>query len=250
MFMLSVIVPAQAETGAASGPNDAAKIIRILPLGDSITQGGRRDREEYTYRYPLYYLLREAGYPVDFIGSQKAGLEADAVWPDRNGIPFDPDHEGHYGWKTAEVRDKLPAWMATYPAPPDVALIHLGSNNYAEINYYASVIRPMQDIIGILRRSNPRVIILIGQLNENGAKSWVIRQLFKGLAYLTSTETSPVVTVDHYKGWREDRDDPLGDTFDGAHPNPRGQAKMAAAWFARLTPYLDQIRKQREQQPR
>jgi lysophospholipase L1-like esterase len=59
-----------------------------------------------------------------------------------------------------------------------------------------------------------------------------------------------VVTVDHHTGWREDPTDPLSDTFDGAHPNPRGQEKMAAGWLAKLTPYLDRINSQRQHQPR
>ncbi|QXP85658.1 hypothetical protein [Methylococcus sp. Mc7] len=32
-------------------PQAFADTIRILPLGDSITQGGRKDRPEYSYRY-------------------------------------------------------------------------------------------------------------------------------------------------------------------------------------------------------
>lgn len=29
----------------------------------------------------------------------------------------------------AAVRDNLAAWMKTYPAPPDIVLIHLGTND-------------------------------------------------------------------------------------------------------------------------
>lgn len=110
---------------AAPVANERGAPIRILPLGDSITQGGRADRAEYTYRYPLFYRLKDAGYNVDFIGSMHQGLSAEAKWPDINGVAFDLDHEGHYGWKTAAARDKLRDWMATYPAPPDIVLIHL-----------------------------------------------------------------------------------------------------------------------------
>lgn len=250
-LVLSAFVPTEADPGAqsSSGQDPSANVVRILPLGDSITQGGRRDRPEYTYRYPLYYQLMEAGYSVDFIGSLSTGLQPDAVWPDRNGVAFDLDHEGHYGWKTAQVRDKLSTWIAKYPAAPDIVLVHLGSNDYEDTNYYASIIRPLKDIIDILRRANPRVVVLIGHLNESGLRPWIIRQLVKLLVFWTSTQTSPIVAVDHHKGWRESPDDPLGHTFDGAHPNLEGQTKMAAAWFAKLTPYLDHIQKQREQKP-
>jgi acyl-CoA thioesterase-1 len=226
----------------AADERPGGKTIRILPLGDSITQGGRRDRPEYSYRYPLYYMLRDAGYDVDFIGSLSTGLHKDAIWPDRNGIAFDPDHEGHYGWTTAQVRDRLANWAAKYVAAPDIVLIHLGSNDYGT-NYYGTIVQPLIDIIAILRRANPSVVILVGHLNESGVTPWLIRQLVEGIAYWMSTDTSPVETVDHHKDWRQDADDPDGDTFDGSHPNPKGQAKMAKALFGKMKPHLDRIGK-------
>jgi hypothetical protein len=240
-----IAAEAERQTAQATGQVADGKTIRLLPLGDSITQGGRRDRPEYTYRYPLYYKLLAAGYQVDFIGSLRTGLHEDAVWPDRNGVPFDPDHEGHYGWSTAEVRDRLAEWVAKYPAAPDIVLIHLGSNDYDAINYYGAIVQPLSDIIKTLRATNPNVVILVGHLNENGATPWLIRQLVGGMAYWMSTEESPVETVDHFDGWRADSDDPEAHTFDHAHPNPRGQVKMAKAWYEKLTPHLDRIRKQR-----
>ena len=69
--------------------------------------GRRADRAEYMYRYPLFYALEDAGYDVDFIGSLTWGLNADATWSAKNGVAVNPNHEGHYGWRTAAVCDKL-----------------------------------------------------------------------------------------------------------------------------------------------
>jgi hypothetical protein len=55
---------------------------KIMCVGDSITQGGQKSREEYTYRLPLQKLLHEAKISFDFTGSRKAGLDSRAVWPD------------------------------------------------------------------------------------------------------------------------------------------------------------------------
>jgi len=60
--------------------------IRILPLGDSITYGYPVSGG---YRLPLYQLLTNGGYNVDFTGTQ-----TDNGAPD---LP-DPHHEGHPGW--------------------------------------------------------------------------------------------------------------------------------------------------------
>lgn len=224
-----------------AGPTGAP--IRILPLGDSITQGGRQDRPEFTYRYPLYFMLRDAGYNVDFIGSLRTGLNPGFVWPDRDGVPFDPDHEGHYGWKTAAVRDKLAEWMKSYPAPPDIVLIHLGTNDQNAPDYTEAIVKPLKEIIAMLREKNPRVAVLIGHLNFNGGPALKIRPLVEQMAKEISTEQSPVITVAHYEGWHERPDDPNTDTFDWAHPNPQGQRKMAEKWFQAMKPILERLRK-------
>lgn len=233
--LVLLLVPLAA-TGEPAAP------LRILPLGDSITQGGRGDREELTYRWPLFRLLRGAGLRFDFIGSQHAGLHADARWPDVDGTPFDPDHEGHYGWTTAAVRDRLPEWLAGYPAPPDVALVHLGTNDQSAPDLEAAVARPLRDIVLRLRGANPSVIILLGHLNFNGGTALEIRPLVESVARELSTPASPVVTVHHYRGWIENPDDPHPDTFDWAHPNPQGQRKMAERWWEALRPLLAERR--------
>ncbi|MBC8139197.1 MAG: G-D-S-L family lipolytic protein [Fibrella sp.] len=223
----------------------ATQPIRVLPIGDSITQGGRADRAEYTYRYPLFYRLKNAKYDIDFIGSLRKGLNADATWSPKDGVAFDPDHEGHYGWKTAAVRDNLTQWMKSYPAAPDIVLIHLGTNDQGEKDHNAAIIKPMRDIIALLRARNPRVVVLIGHLNFNGGAALTIRPLIEELARTIGTTESPVRTVSHFEGWHENPDDESPDTFDWAHPNPQGQQKMADKWFAAMKPHLDRLQKTR-----
>ncbi len=231
---------------ATAGPASPQKtptsdLINILPLGDSITQGGRKDRPEYTYRYPLFYMLADAGYPVDFIGSMNEGLHADARWPSERRPPFDLDHEGHYGWKTGKVAEQLAGWMESYPAPPDIALIHLGTNDQKAEDYEAAIIRPLEKIVRLLREANPEVVILIGHLNFNGGAALEIRPLVEEMTERFSTEASPVETVDHFEGWKENPGHENTDTFDWAHPNPKGQRKMAEKWFEAMSPHLKRV---------
>ena len=218
----------------------AAETIHILPLGDSITQGGKTDREEYTYRYPLFKMLMEAGVDFDFIGSLDAGLQPGAAWPEKEieGRRFDPDHEGHYGWKTARVLEMLPTWSQAWDAPPDIALVHLGTNDQKAEDYDAAIVEPLKGIVAFLRARNPRVVVLIGHLNFNGGAALEIRPRVEAMAQALSTEASPVITVPHYRGWQEEPGQPDSDTFDWVHPNPQGQQKMAENWFEAMRPYL------------
>lgn len=217
----------------------ATQPVYILPLGDSITQGGKTDRPEYTYRYPLYGMLKVAGYDFDFIGSLNKGLQTEAKWPE----PFDPDHEGHYGWKTAAVCDRLPEWMPKWSAAPDIALIHLGTNDQKAKDYATAIVQPLREIVTLLRQKNPRVVVLVAHLNLHGGPALQIRPLVEQMAKEISTAQSPVVTVPMYEGWVEDPKQPGADTFDWVHPNPQGQKKMAEKWLAAMRPYLDQFGK-------
>ena len=71
---------------------------KIMPLGDSITQGvasGVPDEAfQVSYRKALYDNLKAAGYVVNdeiFVGSLISGESV---------ADFDPNHEGHPGWRT------------------------------------------------------------------------------------------------------------------------------------------------------
>jgi acyl-CoA thioesterase I len=207
--------------------------LRILPLGDSITQGGRADRPEYTYRLPLDRMLRKDKVAFQFIGSMTEGLQPEAKWP----TPFDPHHEGHYGWKTAAVRDHLPEWMPKWSGVPDIALIHLGTNDQGG-EPQTDIVAPLREIVTMLRKANPKVVVLLGQINFNGGAALKIHPAVAALAKELATKDSPVVAVNHHDGWVEDPSQKDTDTFDWAHPNPKGQEKMARRWHEAMRPYL------------
>lgn len=215
----------------------AADPVRILCIGDSITQGGRADREEWTYRLPLQEMLLDAGVNFDFIGTRSEGLQPDAKWPDVKGKAFDPDHEGYYGAKTAYVRDRMKEFLPKLP-DPDIALIHLGTNDQGSEDFTAEVVEPLEEIIGMLREKNPGVRVMVGHLNMNGGPAMNLRPLIEKMAKRLDTQNSTVVTVPTYEGWIQSPDEEGTDTFDWAHPNPQGQRKMARAFFDAMKPYL------------
>ena len=62
--------------------------LRIMPLGDSITEGSGAAGG---YRLPLYIALTNAGYNVDLVGSH-ASNTAPGLGPETH-------HEGHGGWR-------------------------------------------------------------------------------------------------------------------------------------------------------
>ncbi len=212
--------------------------VYIVPIGDSITQGGRRD-DEYSWRYPLFQILTDENVDFDFVGAYTKGLKANFKWPDYKGIPFDADHQGTYGIKTAKMCDRIKADRKKWSHAPDIALIHLGTNDQKGDGHKETVKEPLREIIKMLREENPEVVILLGHLNfKGGAAKNKIRPLVEELAKEENTEKSPVITVPHYEGFNADPAHKDTDTYDWAHPNPKGQKKMAEKWVEAMKPYI------------
>lgn len=217
--------------GIALSANANAQIsiqppVKIICIGDSITQGGTINDEEYTYRLPLYRLLKQQGFNVEFIGIRTHGLNDAFHWPK----DFIPNHEGFYGATTDEVRSALKTDLPKLPAP-DIALIDLGSNDAGK-NVNDAVINPLTDIIFQLRARNPQVKILIVQIPGIFQNLGLHFQTWR-MARNLSQPMSPVITIPLYFGWST-----KSDTFDGAHPNIKGQNRMAAAIYSELEPIL------------
>jgi acyl-CoA thioesterase I len=206
--------------------------LRILCVGDSITQGGRADRDESTYRLPLQALLRSERIDFDFVGTRRAGLHRLAAWPSW----FDADHEGYYGAKTAAVRDLLHAHIAALPAP-DVVLVHLGTNDHHE---HEGFTEPLEHIIRLVRAKNPRVTILVGHLALNGWRAKFERWRVNRMVERLDSTQSRVVAVNHYEGWNADPSNLGADTYDWVHPNAKGQQVMAMHWLTAMRPFLRQ----------
>jgi lysophospholipase L1-like esterase len=94
-----------------------APVVRVMPLGDSITFGVKSCTGA-GYRLPLQSMVETEGrYHVDFVGSQQAGHMAD------------PQNEGHPGWEISQISAQVDGWLAD--AHPDVVLLHIGINDLA-----------------------------------------------------------------------------------------------------------------------
>ena len=67
--ILAVFGMALATACTAFGSAADNPVLRIMPLGDSITHGSQSVRGN-GYRAPLYVALTNLGYNVDYVGTQ------------------------------------------------------------------------------------------------------------------------------------------------------------------------------------
>lgn len=230
---------------ACTGGQAGARTMNILPLGDSIT---RSNSDYLGYRYFLWKELVRRDVDFDLVGTQDTNRGGNPYFECYRTKWFDPDHEGHSGWRTTDIihgRDSEPnagnlaQWLAEIHKPVDVALVHLGTNDAlkgvtSDGKPNAGItIKNLKTIIGTLRASNASITIVLSKLIplswslDNSIRS--INSRLDSLAAELSTSQSRIVVVDNYTGFDTDW------LYDGVHPDNVG-AEFIGKNFAAAIP--------------
>ena len=201
--------------------------IRIMPTGDSITEGAAGDA---TYRYFLWQSLINAGNNVDFVGSM-TGVSSGAP----KYANFDQNHEGHSGWRADRMANSATTWATSSAA--QIVLLHAGTNDLIQDQTVASTIIDLTNIIKRMRTANPQMTFLMAKIIPIAGMTSLVQQLNTAIGTLATqmnTATSRVVAVDLYSGFSVTTDLKA----DGIHPTESGYQKMANNWSAALAPFL------------
>ncbi len=206
---------------SAALPADRA--VRVLCIGDSITEGGPRSGN---WRYPLWEKLTAAGYFIEYVGSRTTETRIGQI-----------RHEGYGGRNAQFLADQL---EKNYPAPsPDIVLLHLGHNNDSANAPVPAMLAATERLITRARAANPRVTVLLAQVIPSlklPKYSYIpdYNAALPALAARLGTAESPIHLVDQASGF-----DPATDTLDDrVHPNASGSAKIADRWFEALVKIL------------
>ena len=192
--------------------------VRIMPLGDSITQG---DSYHDTYRRPLWKTLRSEGYDVDFVGSLNTNYGGPPPHSD-----FDLDHEGHWGWRVDQILAPLRSWLEA--AEPDFLLVHLGSNDLFQRQDLESTLDELRRLIEITGEVRPEATILLAQILPTTIEA-VNDRIARLNARITALAGPRVIIVDAFTGF-----DPERMTYDGVHPSPDGEIHLSDVWLESL----------------
>lgn len=195
VFLLSAVVVLGACSSRPSSNEGSG--LRILPLGDSITEGA-----PFTYRYAFAEALADQGVEFDMLGSRHDAGPYAAGW--------DTDHEGHSGWAIHDLDTRLDGWLADYT--PDEVLLHIGTNDLAAIAYgvYGG---PHQGAFSYCGPTIPGAAIHDLQSRWNTDLAAIASEL--------STRQAPVRLVDMNTGFSP------SDLHDGLHPGEAASERMA-----------------------
>ncbi len=93
----------------------AQQLIKIMPLGDSITHGQLGSSPIGGYRDDLVQMLLDEGINFNLVGTLN------------DGTARYPYHEGHPGWMTREIAQYVQSYLRS--THPEIVLIHIGTND-------------------------------------------------------------------------------------------------------------------------
>ncbi|MFJ4790018.1 SGNH/GDSL hydrolase family protein [Streptomyces sp. NPDC088794] len=203
-------------SASAAVPGQSNGGVRIMPLGDSITDG-------YTpypggYRVKLWQLLTAGGYTVDFVGSQTNG-------PAELG---DRDHEGHPGWRIDQLDANIGTWLGQ--SDPRTIMLLIGTNDLNQNYDIANAPTRLSGLIDHIRAIKPQSIIFVATIppQSNATLESRVRAYNAAIPSIIAQKDSRVRLVKMYDSLT------TADLADGIHPTKAGYEKMAPVWYNAL----------------
>jgi len=207
--------------GLAVSSAFGAPPFRIMPLGDSITDGVGAVGG---YRLRLYQLMTNAGFNVDFVGTQND-----------NGAPGlpDSDHEGHSGYRIDQIDAGLLGYFGQN-ADPDIILVLIGTNDYGQGYDTPHATNRLEALIVKIATNRPFAKVIVANLLVRGEPyNTQIQRTFNPFVPGIVARQAALGRQVYFTDLRSAV--PLADFPDQLHPGALGYSKMATNWFNAIT---------------
>jgi len=203
-------VAAAAPAGAESNGG-----VRVMPLGDSITDGYNVPGG---YRIKLWQQMAADRLTVDFVGSGANGPAALG----------DHDHEGHSGWKIRDLDANIDGWLRN--SAPRTVLLHIGTNDINGNDDVTGAPGRLSALIDRIRTLAPVAELFVATITPIGdpAAEQRARTFNAAVPGIVAQKGPRTHLVDLHAALT------TADLADGLHPNAGGYDKMAVAWYTAL----------------
>ncbi|MFD0205621.1 MULTISPECIES: ricin-type beta-trefoil lectin domain protein [Saccharothrix] len=192
--------------------------VRVMPLGDSITEG---TQVPGGYRIGLWQRFGAGDYRVDFVGSQFNG-------PASLG---DHDHQGHPGWRIDQIDANVVTWLRN--TNPRTVLLHIGTNDILQNYNVANAPARLSALVDRITTTAPNADVFVATIiplanSGQAAAARTYNAAIPGIVQGKVNAGKRVRLVDMHSALT------TADLIDGIHPTATGYDKMAATWYAAL----------------
>jgi lysophospholipase L1-like esterase len=243
MSWKAIIVAAAVALTSLSAPQ--ARPLRILPLGDSITDGVFKAKTPAIelrsgYRKELARRLGDAGVDFNFVGKRQSGCAQLRQCR----------HGGYPGITTQQLLrlvttgydetsdSQLCAGSYLEATAPDIILLHIGTNGLTtDTSAISALLHALDDYA---HKANPGLVVLVARIiNWEGGQHTQTTQYNDNVEALIGTSQFTmklkVVDMERGAGLQYTRDTDMANYL---HPNDLGYARMGTKWFEELQPFL------------
>ncbi|KAF2420312.1 hypothetical protein EJ08DRAFT_702550 [Tothia fuscella] len=197
--------------------------LRVMAIGDSITDGGAPDKGNSYRKLLRKALIKDTSRTVDFVGSRSNG----------EGNP-DNQHEGYGGLRISEIQARLIAGGALAQRP-NLVLIHAGTNDFLQDNSPEPFDRAPERLGALIEKvlcTCPDAVVLVAKIIKSDITG---KQARHDVFNNRVLETANGFTSKGYKVCVVDHSSIGGSNLaDGIHPNEVGYAAMAGFWIGAL----------------
>ena len=253
-------------TGGKTGTPDASTsdyhpcptdgtVCKIMPFGDSITDGYNQDTPG-GYRVELFRLAHSAGKNITFVGKNWNG--PDTV----DGVAFPHNHEGHSGWAiypdaTTNRKgisqclqadpDCLQSNSVMLEYSPHIVLLMIGTNDAISKIDLANAPTRLGKLIDTIYAQLPNILIVVAQpvpsrgnvsKGDDATLSDRIKTYDDAIPAIVQARADKgkhILIVDMYTPFNSNKASLLEDEW---HPNLSGYVLMGTQWYSVLQSLL------------
>lgn len=212
--------PLGGSSGTAFNPCPQTGPCKILPLGDSITDGFNTAGG---YRIELFSKARGDGKSVTFVGGKMNGPMTVA------GEPFPRNHEGYSGNTIAQMDGLVPNIL---PADTDIVLLHIGTN---DMRNPGGAPERLEALVDQILTALPESLLVLSNIIPFPSAASAVQTYNATIPPIVQERASAgkhIIFVDQFGKF------PASELPDTVHPSPAGYAVMAGVWYEAIKPYL------------
>lgn len=223
-----------------SNPPLPSELLKVMPLGDSLTEGGYNENRIWKigpgYREYLWNKLKMASLNVVFVGSMDTGSF---------GIDK-PRHEGHSGWTIDQINENIESWIQA--SSPNLILLMIGTNDVLKNIKLKSINQRYLRLLAKIMKVAPTVKVIIASpiKTNNDLLNLKLKKIHDSLILIVEELKRRQMNIEfvdmYYKSGIENSST---DLIDGVHPTKIGYEKMGESWFQSIIKSYSKLFKKR-----